>query len=53
MVLWSPHDRMDVVAMERQGRRFSKILLRLVDFCYRDKLDRLGLFSLKQRKSEG
>lgn len=46
---WSLHFRKDMVAIEREQRKFTR-KLNAIDSCsYKETLDRLGLFSLKQR----
>ena len=49
---WNPYYRKDVIALERV-QRFTRMLPGLESFSYEERLDRLGLFSLEQRRLRG
>eukprot|EP00061_Rhincodon_typus_P018091 g47114.t1 len=46
---WSHCYRKDVVKLERVQKRFKRVLPGLEDLSYRERLNRLGLFSLEHR----
>ena len=50
---WSPHFRKDVIALEKVQRRFTRMLPGLERFSHEERLVRLELFSLKQRRLRG
>ncbi|MBB6707133.1 reverse transcriptase family protein [Proteus mirabilis] len=50
---WSPSYRKDVVKLERVQKRFTRMLPGLEDLSYRERLNRLGLFSLERRRLRG
>ena len=50
---WSPHYRKDVIALEGVQRRFTRMLPGMKHLSYEERLDRLGLFSLEQRRLRG
>ena len=49
----SPHYRKDVIALEKMQRGFTRMLPGLERFSYEERLVRLGLFSLEQRRLRG
>ena len=51
--VWSPHYRKDVVALDRVQWRFTRMLPGMEHLSYEERLDRLGLFSLEQRRLRG
>ena len=50
---WSPHYRKDVEALERVQKRFTRMLPGLEGMSYKERLDKLGLFSLERRRLRG
>ena len=50
---WSPHSWKDVIAMEGVQRRITRMLPGMEHLSYEERLDRLGLFSLEQRRLRG
>eukprot|EP00061_Rhincodon_typus_P011492 g36540.t1 len=48
ILFWCPCHRKDVVKLERVQKRFRKMLSGLEGLSYRERLNRLGLFSLEQ-----
>lgn len=48
---WSPHYRKDVETLERVQRRFTGMMAGLEGIKYKERLDRLGLFSLEFQRS--
>jgi len=50
---WNPHHRREVIALERVQRRFTRMFPGLERFRYEERLDRLGLFPLEQRRLRG
>ena len=53
MQFWSPHYRKDVIALEGVQRRFTRMLPGVERLSDKERLDRLGLFSLEQRRLRG
>ena len=50
---WSPYHKKDIIKLERVQERFTRILLGFDGLSYRERLDRLGLFSLERRRLRG
>ena len=50
---WSPNYRKDVDKMERVQRRFTRMLPGFQHLGYRERLNRLGLYSLERRRLRG
>eukprot|EP00061_Rhincodon_typus_P005649 g25423.t1 len=50
---WSPCYRKDVIKLERVQKRFTSMLLGLEGLSYRERLNRLGLFSLEHWRLRG
>ena len=50
---WSVHYRKDVIALEKVQRKFPRMLPGLECFSYQERLDRLVLFFLEQRRVRG
>ena len=50
MQFWSPHYRKDVNALDGVQRRFTRMLPGMEHLNYEERLGRLGLFSLEQRR---
>ena len=50
---WSPYYRKDIIKCERVQKRFTRMLLGLDGLSYKERLDRLGLFSLERRRLRG
>eukprot|EP00061_Rhincodon_typus_P008272 g30739.t1 len=50
---WSSHDRKDVIVLDEVQRRFIRILPGMEKLSYKEKLDRVGWFSLEQRRLKG
>ena len=50
---WSPYYRKDIIKLERVQKRFTRMLPGLDDLSYKERLDRLGLFSLEHRRLSG
>jgi len=50
---WSPSYRKDVNKIERVQRRFTRMLPGLEKLSYRERLNRLGLYSLERRRMRG
>ena len=50
---WSPYYRKDIIKLERVQKRFTRMLPRLDGLSYKERLDRLGLFSLKRKRLRG
>eukprot|EP00061_Rhincodon_typus_P005792 g25737.t1 len=48
-----PSYRKDIIKLERVERGFTRMLLGMEGFNYKEKLDRLGLFSLESRRLRG
>ena len=48
---WSPSYRKDVNKVERVQRRFTRMLPGLEKLSYRERLNRLGLYSLDRRRA--
>ena len=49
-VTWSPVSKKDIVSIEKVQRRFTKRLPGLKNFTYQERLNRLKLVSLEQRR---
>ena len=47
---WSPHYRKDVIALEGVQKRFTRMLPGMEHLRYEERLDKLGLFSLEQKR---
>ena len=50
---WSPYYRKDIIKLERVQKRFTRMLQGLDGLSYKERLDRLGLFSLERRRLRG
>ena len=50
---WSPYYRKDIIKRERVQKRFTRMLPGLDGLSYKERLDRLGLFSLERRRLRG
>ena len=50
---WSPYYRKDIIKLERVQKRFTRMLPGLDGLSYKERLDRLGLFSLRRRRLRG
>eukprot|EP00061_Rhincodon_typus_P012660 g38538.t1 len=50
---WSPSYRKDVIKLERAQKRFIKMLPGREGLSYKERLDRLELFSLERRRFRG
>ena len=50
---WSPCYRKDIDKLEREQRRFTRMLPGQVGLSYREQLARLGLYSLECRRMRG
>ena len=50
---WSPHYQKDVEALERAQKRFIRMLPCMEGISYKERLEKLGLFSLEQRRLRG
>eukprot|EP00061_Rhincodon_typus_P004814 g23487.t1 len=50
---WSPHYRKDVITLEKVQRKFAQMLPEMKSLSYEERLDKLGLFFLQQRKLRG
>ena len=50
---WSPYYRKDTIKLERAQKRLTRMLLGLDGLSYKERLDRLGLFSLERRRLRG
>src|SRR5277367_1459931 len=50
---WSPYLRGDIDKMERVQRRATKLIPSLRGFCYKDRLKRLNMQSLEDRRIRG
>ena len=53
MQFWSPYYRKDIIKLERMQKRFTRMLPGLDGLSYKERLDRLGLFSLERRRLRG
>ncbi|XP_059843914.1 P-selectin glycoprotein ligand 1 isoform X2 [Hypanus sabinus] len=53
MQFWSPNYWKDINKVERVQRRFTRMLLGLEKMSYRERLNRLGLYSLERRRMKG
>ena len=49
----SPYYRKDIIKLERVQKRFTRMLPELDGLSYKERLDRLGLFSLERRRLRG
>ena len=49
-VVWDPHLKKDITALENVQRRYTKRIYGLWDVPYEDRLDRLGLSTLRNRR---
>ena len=47
---WSPYYRKDIIKLERVQKRFTKMLPGLDGLSYKERLNRLGLFSLEHMR---
>ena len=50
---WSPCYRKDIIKLERVQKRFTQMPPGLDGLSYKERLDRLGLFSLERRRLRG
>ena len=50
---WSPYYKKDIIKLERVLKIFTRIILGLDGLSYKERLDRLGLFSLERRRLRG
>ena len=50
---WSPYCRKDIIKLERVQKRFTRMLPGLDGLTYKERLDRLGLFSQERRRLRG
>ena len=50
---WSLYYRKDIIKLERVHKRFTRMLPGLDGLSYKERLDRLGLFSLERRRLRG
>ena len=50
---WSPYYRKDIIKLERVQKRFTRMLPGLDGLSYKERLDRLGHFSLVCRRLRG
>eukprot|EP00061_Rhincodon_typus_P015703 g43524.t1 len=50
---WSPCYRKDFIKLERVQKKFDRMLLGMEGLIYKERLDRLGLFSLEHRRLRG
>ena len=50
---WSPYYRKDIIKLERVQKKFTRMLPGLDGLSYKERLDRLGLFSLERRRLRG
>lgn len=53
VLAWSPHLQQDVSAIERVQRRATKLVLKLCNLPYKEKITRLGLMTLEERRVGG
>eukprot|EP00061_Rhincodon_typus_P009343 g32774.t1 len=51
--IWSLHYQKDVVALERVQKRFTRMLLGMEGISCEERLEKLGLFSMEQRRLRG
>ena len=50
---WPPYYRKDIIKLERVQKRFTRMQSGLDGLSYKERLDRLGLFSLERRRLWG
>jgi len=50
---WSSYYRKDIIKLERVQKRFTRMLSGLDGLSYKERLDRLGLFSVELRRFRG
>ena len=50
---WSPYYRKGIIKLERVQKRFIRMLPGLESLSYKERLNRLGLFSLERRRLRG
>ncbi len=48
--IWSPHMKKDIIKLERVQRRFTKRLLNCLNLSYEDRLQKLDIKSLQERR---
>jgi len=53
MSAWSPHYQKDKCLLERVQHRFTRLFTNLRDLPYHTRLERLGLWSLEERRNRG
>ena len=53
MSAWNPHYQKDKILLERVQHRFTRLFKDLKDLPYDDRLKRLGLWSLEERRNRG
>lgn len=51
--VWSPHHKKDIKALEKVQRRATKLVPSLKKLVYSDRLAKLGLTTLKERRNRG
>jgi len=49
--VWSPHYKKDKILLERIRRRFTRMIPELKNMDYESRLNRLGLWSLEERRN--
>eukprot|EP00061_Rhincodon_typus_P002140 g16716.t1 len=50
---WLPYYRKDIIKLERVQKRFTRMLLAVMGLKYKNRLEKLGLFSLEHRRLRG